>query len=233
MSMCLLLPIYMSFLRMMLLLVLLYQKRIFDWNMSYMIQNLVFLRFVSDLAMICLIDRLCSHCIRLLSNMVHLVNKTFVKFWICFSAPECPFVCKEWEVRKAVSIILNVKQGTLISDDMYSNISVFPLIEVLRYLRRFLFPSRVVSALMGLVLYLCQYLNCPMIGSRFRCFCNSSSVIFSVNGRKVCHGKVCVVEKCVKSSGSWRFKTWLIVYFESIFGVPDKFTLAVRLSFSI
>ena len=49
---------------------------------------------------------------------------------------------------------------------MPSRISVFSLIEVLlnflKYLRRVLFPKMVVSALIGLVLYLCQDFNCLM-----------------------------------------------------------------------
>ena len=58
------------------------------------------------------------------------------------------------------------KQGTLISGVWYSRISAFSLIEVflnfLKYLRRFLFSSMVVTALSCLVLYLCR-----MTGSRF------------------------------------------------------------------
>ena len=48
---------------------------------------------------------------------------------------------------------------------------MFSLIEVLlnflKYPRRVLFPILVVSALSGLVLYLCQDFNCLMTGSRF------------------------------------------------------------------
>ena len=48
---------------------------------------------------------------------------------------------------------------------------MFSLIEVslnfLKYLRRLIFPSMVVSAFSGLVLYLCQDFNCLMTESRF------------------------------------------------------------------
>ena len=53
----------------------------------------------------------------------------------------------------------------------YSKISVFSLIEVLliflRYLRKVLFLRMVISALIGLVLCLCQDFNCPMSGQDF------------------------------------------------------------------
>ena len=42
-----------------------------------------------------------------------------------------------------------------------------------------------VSALFGLVLYLCHDFSCLMTGSRFWYFCNISSVHFSVVGRKM------------------------------------------------
>ena len=35
------------------------------------------------------------------------------------------------------------------------------------------------------------------------------------------------------SNGSWRSKTWLIVYFKSFVCGPDKFILWVKFSFSI
>ena len=44
---------------------------------------------------------------------------------------------------------------------------------------------------------------------------------------------ISVFEKGIVSRGSWRLKTWFIVYFESLFGGPDKFILSVRFSFSI
>ena len=94
-----------------------------------------------------------------------------MKFEYVFSDPECPLVCNEWEVRKAISIILKGRHGTLISDVWYSKISVFSLIEVLlnflKYFRMVFFPRMVISALIGLVLYLCQDFNCLMTGSRF------------------------------------------------------------------
>ena len=49
-----------------------------DWNINFMLQNLVFLRFVFDLGMVCLIDMLCNHCLILLSKSVHLGNINFV-----------------------------------------------------------------------------------------------------------------------------------------------------------
>ena len=73
--------------------------------------------------------------------------------------------------KKLKSILLRGKQSTLISGILYSRISVFSLIEVLliflKYLRRVLFPSRVVSASSGLVLYFCQEFDCLITGSRF------------------------------------------------------------------
>ena len=35
------------------------------------------------------------------------------------------------------------------------------------------------------------------------------------------------------SRGSWMLKTWLIVYFGSVSGGPDKFILSVKFSISI
>ena len=59
----------------------------------------------------------------------------------------------------------------MISDVWYSRVSIFSLIEVLlnflEYLRCVLFPKMVISALIGLVLYLCQDFSCLMTGSRF------------------------------------------------------------------
>ena len=70
-----------------------------------------------------------------------------------------------------MSIILKSRHGTLRSDVWYSKISVFSLIEVLsnflKYLRRVLFPRMVISALIGLVLYLCQDFNCLLTKSKF------------------------------------------------------------------
>ena len=50
-------------------------------------------------------------------------------------------------------------------------------INYLRYLRRVLFHRMVISALIVVVLCLCQDFKCLMTGSVFRCFCNNSSVI--------------------------------------------------------
>ena len=41
------------------------------------------------------------------------------------------------------------------------------------------------------------------------------------------------LDKGIVSSGSWRSKTWFIVYFESFVCGPDKFILSVKFSFSI
>ena len=40
-------------------------------------------------------------------------------------------------------------------------------------------------------------------------------------------------DRGIVSSGSWRSKTWLIVYFKSFICGPDKFNLSVEFSFSI
>ena len=101
-----------------------------------------------------------------------------------FSAPECSLVCEVWEIWKAISIILKDRQGTLFSVFWYSRVSMFSLTKVLlnflKYLRRVLFPRIKISASIGLALFLCQDFNSLMTGSRFWCFCNNSSVIFSV-----------------------------------------------------
>ena len=63
------------------------------------------------------------------------------------------------------------RQGTLRSGVWYSRISVFSFIEILLSFRRnprsVLFPRIVISALVGLVLYLCQDFNCLITGSIF------------------------------------------------------------------
>ena len=43
---------------------------------------------------------------------------------------------------------------------------------------------------------------------------------------------ISIVDRRIVSRGSWRLKTWFIVYSESLFGGPDKFILSVRFSFS-
>ena len=34
---------------------------------------------------------------------------------------------------------------------------------------------------------------------------------------------ISVLDRCSVSRGSWKLKTWFIVYFESLFGEPDTF----------
>ena len=41
------------------------------------------------------------------------------------------------------------------------------------------------------------------------------------------------LDRGIVSSGSWRSKTWFIVYFESFVCGPNKFILSVKFSFSI
>ena len=157
-----------------------------------------------------------------------------MKMEYVFSDPECPLVCNEWEVWKAISIILKGGQGTLRSDVWYSRISVFSLKEVLlnfqKHLKRFLFPKIVISALIGLTLYLYQDFTCLITGSTFWCFCNNSWVIFSVVARKTF--SISVFDKGIVSRGSWRIKTCFIVYFDSLFRGPDKFIFSFRFYFS-
>ena len=111
-----------------------------------------------------------------------------MKFEYNFFDPEVCSVCELW---KAKSIILKGRQGTLRSNFWYSKISVFSFMEVLlnflKYLTSNLFPRIVMSALIGLVLYLCHDFSCLMTGSRFWCFRNNSSVTFSVLEGKCFH----------------------------------------------
>ena len=51
----------------------------------------------------------------------------------------------------------------------------------------------------------------------------------SVIGRKMF--SISVFGRGIVSRGSWRLKTWFIVYFESLFGGPDNFVLWVRFFF--
>ena len=106
-----------------------------------------------------------------------------------FSDPECPLVFSICDVVNDINIKLKGRQGTLKSGVLFSKISVFSFIVVilnfLNYRRSVLFPKIVVSALVGLVLYLCQDFSCLMTGSRFWYFCNNSCVIVSVEGRKM------------------------------------------------
>ena len=131
--------------------------------------------------------------------------------------------------------MLKGRHGVLRSDAWFSNISLFSFIEVflnfLKYLRRVLFPTNVILALIGLVFDLCQDFNCLITGSRFWCFCYNSSVIFSVFGKKMF--STSIFDRGFVSRRSWRLKTWFSVYFESLFGGPDKFISSVRFPFSI
>ena len=90
-------------------------------------------------------------------------------------------------VRCGINIILKGRHGTLKSGVWYSQMSVFSFIVVLlnflKYLRSVLFPKIVVSAFVGLVLFLCHNFSCLMARSRFWYFYNNSSVTFSVVGR--------------------------------------------------
>ena len=114
-------------------------------------------------------------------------------------------VCEVW---KAINIVLKGGQGTLRSDVWYSKISVLSFIKVffnfLKNLRSVLFPGIVMSALIGLVLYMSQDFSCLMTGSRFRCFCSNYSVFFPVAGRKLFSTFIFV--RGTVSSGSWRSK---------------------------
>ena len=112
---------------------------------------------------------------------------------------------------------------------MFSFIEV--ILNFLKYLRGVLFPRIMISALIGLVLYLCKDFDCRITASRFWSFLSTSSVIFSVFGKKLF--SISISDRGMVSRGSWRLKTWFIVYFESFFGWPDKFMLSVRFSFSI
>ena len=67
--------------------------------------------------------------------------------------------------------MLKSRQRTLRSNVWYSRTAVISFIEVflnfLKQLRNVLFPRIVISALIGLVLYLCQDFKCLITGSRF------------------------------------------------------------------
>ena len=94
-----------------------------------------------------------------------------MKFEYVFSDPECPLMFCVCEILKAIRIILRGRHGTVDSFYWYSRRSVFSLIVVLlsfrKYRRSVLFPKMVVSALTGLVLYLCHDFSCLNTGSRF------------------------------------------------------------------
>ena len=55
-------------------------------------------------------------------------------------------------------------------------------------------------------------------------------LFFSVIGRK--NLTISIFDRAIVFRGIWRLKTWFIVYFESLFGGPDKFILSVKFSFS-
>ena len=59
---------------------------------------------------------------------------------------------------------------------------------------------------------------------------SNSSVNFPAFGRKSC--LISIFDRVIVSRGSWRLKTWYIVYFKSFFGGPDKFILSVKFYFS-
>ena len=130
--------------------------------------------------------------------------------------------------------MLKGRHGTLNSSVWYSKVSVFSFVVVLlsflKNLRSFLFPKIVVSALIGSVLYLFHDLSCLMTRSRFRHFRNNSRVIVSVVGKKMF--STCIFDMGIVLSGSYRLKTWFVVYFESFGNGPDKFIVSVRFSFS-
>ena len=68
-----------------------------------------------------------------------------------------------------------------------------------------MFPKIVVSAFAGFVLYLCLDMSCLITGSKvWYCF-KSSSVIFSVGGRKIL--SIYSFDRGIVSGGSWRLKT--------------------------
>ena len=73
------------------------------------------------------------------------------------------------------------------------------LLNFLNYRRSVLFPM-MVSALVGLFLYFCQDFSCPMTGSSFWYFRKSSSVIVSVEDRKIF--SISVFDRGIVSSGS-------------------------------
>ena len=74
------------------------------------------------------------------------------------------------------------------------------LLNFLKYLRSVLFPKMVVSFFVGFVFNLCHDLSCLMTGSRFWYFCNNSSVIVSVVGRKMFY--ISIFDRGIASSGS-------------------------------
>ena len=105
----------------------------------------------------------------------------------------------------AISIILKGRQGFLESSNFCSKRSVISFIVVLlnfrKYRRSVSFPKTVLSAFAGFVLYLCHDFSCLITGSRFWYRFKSSSVIFSVGGRKYCQLLVLIGGLCQVGHG--------------------------------
>ena len=74
-----------------------------------------------------------------------------------------------------------------------------------------------ISAFLGFVLQVCQDFNSLITGSRFWYFCSSSSVNFSVFGRRIF--SISNFERGMLSRGSWRLKILFFVCFELVSGV--------------
>ena len=55
-------------------------------------------------------------------------------------------------------------------------------------------------------------------------------LFFLLLGKKF---SISIFDRGIASRGSWRLKTWIIVYSESLFGRPDKFIFYFRFSSSI
>ena len=113
-------------------------------------------------------------------NMFFLLNQSVLLYLVCVC------VCV---VLNAINIILEGRQGLLESDVWYSRRPVFSFIVVLlnflKYRMILLFPKIVVSAFVGVVLYLCHDLNCLVTVSSVWYFCSNCSVIVSVGGKKM------------------------------------------------
>ena len=73
----------------------------------------------------------------------------------------------------------------------------------------------------GLIVFLS--IICPRNFSRVRKKCDLSGAAFMFS--------ISIFDRGIVSSGSARLKIWFIVYFESLFGGPDKFILSMRLFF--
>ena len=82
------------------------------------------------------------------------------------------------------------------------------------YRRSVLFPKIVVSAFAGFVLYLCHDFGCLITGSKFWYRFKSSSVFFSVGGRKIL--LISSFLRGIVSSGSCRSFYAVVVLFSSV-----------------